>query len=520
MRKYNNKIKIFSIVFCAGVVLLSTILPAEQLAYGISNIMNNETSNTIIVPDDYPTISQALSHVMDGDIIFVKAGVYKENLVINKMVTLEGEAYEHVIIDGDQKGDVIKIAASGVTIKGFTIMNSDVSCAGIDINMSHYHTITMNIIQSNYYGIKMYSSNGNNISYNIITDNLYHGISSEACHYNIINDNEMNENGLSGLYIHFTSTFNEAKYNIINSNGLNTGASFYDESLAGGVVLDTACRSNSVVSNDIESNQIGANSEGANENNILYYNNFIDNVESNAKDTTKNDWNKKGESIGNYWSDYTGIDADGDGIGDTPYPIEGGDNEDVYPLMDSSNPQEPIIEGPTKHDKKAGEVKFKFYALENNYPQVYFEINWGDKTPIEIKGPLNPLTGITISHNYETELQYTIKVRIKVILQNGDTLKSIWSRHKITISKTKQLLEEKNVNRLLNDFKPLLFPEILVRFLEFFYKTSISQKIEPFENLHFSRQPKELSLTISHNFYDRVLEKQLFLKNLFFILKR
>ena len=57
--------------------------------------------------------------------------------------------------------------------------------------------------------------------------------------------------------------------------------------------------------------------------NLIFLNDLIDD----------NIWYNPGSKKGNYWSDYNGQDADGDGIGDTPHPVKGFGSgaEDRYP---------------------------------------------------------------------------------------------------------------------------------------------------------------------------------------------
>ncbi len=72
--------------------------------------------------------------------------------------------------------------------------------------------------------------------------------------------------------------------------------------------------------------------------NILYCNNFIDNeVQTSAIERSINIWDNG--KRGNFWSDYTGSDLNGDGLGDMPYIIDDNqqDHHPLVTLFDSDN---------------------------------------------------------------------------------------------------------------------------------------------------------------------------------------
>ena len=70
--------------------------------------------------------------------------------------------------------------------------------------------------------------------------------------------------------------------------------------------------------------------------NALSYGNYFYTAEyGDAWDNGNNTWNHSTLG-GNYWCNYTGEDADGDGFGDTPYNISGGTNQDFMPIYIST----------------------------------------------------------------------------------------------------------------------------------------------------------------------------------------
>jgi|WetSurMetagenome_2_1015567.scaffolds.fasta_scaffold02193_5 parallel beta-helix repeat protein len=213
---------------------------------------------------------------LDGHAIMVKNGVYWEHISIYKSLLLQGEDTHETIIDGRDTGDVVTLCANSAIIQGFLIQHSGLEeqNAGIIVTGENCF-ILKNIIYYNFQGIVLkHSAQDTTIAFNDIM-----------------------------------------------SNGWN------------GITLKSGCKGTRIFENTISDSVYAGIGISESSNNYIYHNTFQSN-RYQAYDDATNVWDDGYPSGGNCWSDYAGVDANGDGIGDTPYAIPDGINTDRYPLME------------------------------------------------------------------------------------------------------------------------------------------------------------------------------------------
>ena len=145
----------------------------------------------------------------------------------------------------------------------------------------------------------------------------YHGIGLyDSSSYNIIYENNIRDSNFSGI-------------TLINSNT----NSFYGNNITNnykGVEIVYSLN-NTIYENNITNNEIGVDVEFSSNNN-MHPNNFVDNMQqvSIIGHGYANLWDNEFE--GNYWSSYTCVDLNHDGIGDMAHLLDE-NNTDRYPLM-------------------------------------------------------------------------------------------------------------------------------------------------------------------------------------------
>jgi|GEM_PF-1401868 len=94
------------------------------------NIKGNDKSNGKTSTNAFKTIQKAINSGNGNFQVVVAPGVYTENIVINKNVTLLGKGSTNTIINGQTKGSCVWIKSGNVQIMGFTLTNGKSTVGG------------------------------------------------------------------------------------------------------------------------------------------------------------------------------------------------------------------------------------------------------------------------------------------------------------------------------------------------------------------------------------------------------
>lgn len=329
-------------------------------SYTLNNSYVNLTSSPIMIDDWNPNYNW--SKTASENAWCTGSGTSNDPYII-----------EDVLIDGLDGGYCVSIYNSDVhfILRKCMLYNvgSTIDYAPITLWNTNNGRIIDNTLEDGQTGIYLEDSANNNISNNILNDLVY-GIHLENSRYNTISNNDL-ETHTMAVFLKYSNNNNISLNNLIDINGDGLHLSSSDHNIlskntiiypnwgisSSGIDL-TSCYNITIVGNHIEEGATGIffrytnteiiikdniiidNLRGINiaydtsTNNTIYNNCFIGNDwYENARDIAPfNHWDNG--SSGNYWDDYSGVDNDGDGIGNSPYSIAGSAGSvDNFPLM-------------------------------------------------------------------------------------------------------------------------------------------------------------------------------------------
>ncbi|MDI9619353.1 MAG: NosD domain-containing protein [Candidatus Nezhaarchaeota archaeon] len=335
----------------SGIVLINNSINNNINGIALWSSHNNTiTKNTISSNiDDGVELYHSLNNTISGNrIVSNNYGVYLHSSHNNTIVEnrFEGcglmafdsyqNAVEYNTVNGrpllylegvsnatvGDAGQVVLIKCENMKIVGLNISNATI---GIELWMTNNTIISRSSLSNNVDGIALWSSHNNTIADNIITRNLC-GVELWYSSGIVLINNSINNN-INGIALWSSHNNTITKNTISSSESLN--------------IYLWLSSGNIVVENSVARGRCGIWLDESSDN-AFYHNNIADNaMQVYFTPGSLNSWDGGYPSGGNFWSNHRSIDEKsgsaqdkpgGDGIGDSPYPLDEV-NVDRFPLM-------------------------------------------------------------------------------------------------------------------------------------------------------------------------------------------